>query len=230
MALIARGYQTPEVVENLGLIKNRMKQIYSQVTPQYDDIEAEIVCLLLLQIHPQIVHDVSLNGVWSTLYMLNALDLTSQGVIHSYDKEPQTARVIEMFPNLKKRWIPMSLSLPTSDENIEFLFIDADHSQEFAHTYVDQLLTPLLNKVRQSHTKVMVVVHDIFHAWYEQQYQFNPEGQVLIDFLERNQLLYFSPRNYEHAAQLNQERIQAKIDTSPIHCYSTNPAVFFILE
>ena len=51
--LLERLYGNSEYINNLNEIKKRMRQVRDYTNPQFDDIEAEIVCLILMHINPK---------------------------------------------------------------------------------------------------------------------------------------------------------------------------------
>jgi predicted O-methyltransferase YrrM len=230
MNLLTRLYTTPDYVEILNKVKQRMRPVHSRSNAMFDDIEAEIVCLLLMHANPSLVYEFSPCGGWSTLYMLNTLDLMNSptGRIVSFDIQDRCTKNIGSFDSLARRWefklgnVENEYKTFTSD--IDYLFIDSDHSAAFTQKYIDELLTPLLAQLRAANKKIIVSVHDVFHTPKPSE-----EGELVIQFLKTHGIEYFSPKHSDHAATINALRTSNKVDTSAIHSYVSNPCIFFEL-
>ena len=194
--------------------------------PQYDDVEAEITCLLLLYAQAKIVYEFSPCAGWSTLYILNAT--SDNATVYSYDLEDTSYSNIQTFPDLCKKWRftkhDVSSLFDTFDLDMDYIFIDSDHTPQFARIFTDKLLTPALSHARLHNRKIFVSVHDVFHSHLP-----SDEGQVVIDFLLDNGISYFAPANLEHSIALHDLRKTLTLD-SQIHSANTNPAIFFILQ
>lgn len=230
MSLLSDLYRNPANIEMLNEVKRRMKQAHSH-RAMFDDIEAEIVCLLLMHTNPSRVHEFSPCWGWSTLYLLNTLDVmkSPSGRVVSYDIEDHCTDTIRSIDTLARRWEfklgNVETEYPSFTADIDYLFIDSDHSAKFAETYVKELLTPLLTQLRAINKKIFVSVHDVFHD--------NPtpkdEGAVVIQFLNENGIEYFSPANSVHKSELETLRNSVDLDTSTIHHWFANSAIFFQL-
>lgn len=97
------------------------------------------------------------------------------------------------------------------------MLIDSDHSKEFTEKYINNLLIHILG------TNCIVSVHDVYHSE-------NPseEGELVIEFLNKNNISYFSPSNKNHYNDLIELKNKLNIEDK-IHYYSTNPSIYFIL-
>ena len=229
MSLLSDLYRNPANIEMLNEVKRRMKRAHSH-RAMFDDIEAEIVCLLLMHTNPSLVHEFSPCWGWSTLYMLNTLDVMKSptGRVVSFDIEDNCTKTIHAFDTLANRWefrlgnVENEYKTFTSD--IDYLFIDSDHSTEFAQKYVDELLTPLLAQLKAANKKIFVSVHDVFHSPVPKE-----EGAVVIRFLETHGIEYFSPANSLHKPVLDGLRHASALNTSTIHNYFANSCIFFEL-
>lgn len=229
MNLLGGLYTNDEYIRNLNEIKNRMRKVHSITSPQFDDIEAEIVCLLLMQSKPKLIYEFSPCGGWSSLYMLNTLDLImNNSKLVSFDIVDKCTETINLFHFSDKFEFHLGNvedNYSSFTEDIDYLFIDSDHSANFTKKYIDNLLTPLLLKLRKINKKIFVSVHDVFHTH-------NPseEGELVIDFLKKNNIEYFSPLYHEHRETLSSFRNNnTLLDKSEVHYATTNPCIFFIL-
>lgn len=229
MQRITSLYRNPVYVNRLRQIKGDMTRAKNQLhcLPQYDDIEAEITCLLLMALKPSQVYEFSPCGGWSTLYLLMSTDSTCK--IKSYDLYDMASANIRTFPSLFSRWEFTACNVldrfAEFDLNMDYLFIDSDHSAEFAARYIELLLQPLLEHVRAHKRQVFVSVHDVFHSESP-----NQEGILVIRWLQANGLSFFAPTNYQHWSALQELRGVAGLDTSLVHTATTNPSIFFTLQ
>lgn len=231
MFLVKHMYSNKQFVDNLKTIKNKMKDVHKSSHPQYDDIEAEITCLLIMFYKTKLIYEFSPCGGWSTLYMLNTLkqsELDKDAAIHSFDIQDICSTNISQFPDLKPMW---NFHLGNVCDkygdfpvDIDYLFIDSDHSANFANIYIENLLVPLLQKCKQQNKKIVVSVHDVFHSRYP-----SDEGKAVIEFLLQNQIPYFSPNNIHHKKIIDDIRKENKLDKELVHHATSNPAIFFIL-
>lgn len=230
MALLEQLYNCEAYENNMNVIKNRMKEIHPRCSPQYDDIEAEITCLLIMHNKPKLIYEFSPCCGWSTMYMLNTLDVMNNNscLLHSFDIHNACERLIRGYPNLKEKWVfhlgDVVEEYGNFTTDIDYLFIDSDHSEKFAQIYVTRLLEPLLTKLKETGKKILISVHDVFHTE-------NPsaEGVVVVDFLKKNNIEYFSPINEEHFKKIKEIRSKLNFDKKTIHYSTTNPCIFFML-
>lgn len=231
MQLLRELYTNPVYIERLNAIKQRMRPVHAHSHAQFDDIEAEIVCLLLMHVNPSLVYEFSPNGGWSTQYMLNTLDVmnSESGRIVSFDTEDHCTRNINPIESLNRRWTfvlgNVEEQYKTFSTEIDYLFIDCDHSAPFARKYIDEVLTPLLAGVRASGKRMFVSVHDVFHSSTPSE-----EGALVIEFLNANGIEYFSPANAVHKAEIADLRDASGLDTKLVHYYTANSCIFFVLE
>jgi predicted O-methyltransferase YrrM len=195
--LLEKLYGNNTFINNLNEIKKRMRGLDKYATcPQFDDIEAEIVCLILMYINPKKICEFSPCGGWSSLYMLHTLNVmnNTECQLHSYDIIDNCTSNINKFNDLKNQWNFYLGNVEEQyihfNEDIDYLFIDSDHSASFTKKYIDELLNPLLIRLKNSNKKIFVSVHDVFHSNIP-----SDEGKLVIEFLEKNNIEYFSPLN-----------------------------------
>lgn len=229
--LLESLYNNKDIIMNLNIIKERMRMVKNYTSPQFDDIEAEIVCMILMHINPKKIFEFSPCGGWSTLYMLNTLDIMNNTdcKLISFDIEDNCSSNINKFSNIKNQWkfYLGNVEERYSDftDEIDYLFIDSDHSSDFTKKYIECLLNPLLIKIRNNNKKMFVSVHDVFHSVIP-----SDEGKLVIDFLEKNNIEYFSPINYIHKNDIMKYRNNSNLDKFEVHYAITNPCIYFILE
>jgi predicted O-methyltransferase YrrM len=228
--LLENLYSNNIFINNLNEIKKRMRLAHNYTMPQFDDIEAEIVCLILMHLNPKKICEFSPCGGWSTLYMLNTLDVmkNTECKIDSYDIIDKCTSNINNFSNLKNQWTlhlgNVESKYITFNEDIDYLFIDSDHSSTFTKKYIDELLNPLLIKLKNINKKIFVSVHDVFHSNVPL-----VEGELVIEFLHKNNIEYFSPVCDYHRNNLQKIRYNTNLDKNLVHPSTTNPCIFFIL-
>ena len=79
-------------------------------------------------------------------------------------------------------------------------------------------------RLKNINKKIFVSVHDVFHSNIP-----SDEGELVIEFLHKNNIEYFSPLNYYHRNNLQKLRYNTNLDKNLVHDYTTNPCIFFIL-
>jgi hypothetical protein len=126
-----------------------------RIHAQLDDIEAEITYLRLRAHRPETVVEFSPNGGWSSTWILRALRDNDRGTLHSFDLVDTSTRHVPA--DLAGRWRFTQGDVRKADlPDPDYLFIDSDHSAEFARWYTADLLP----KLRPG---TPVSVHDILH-------------------------------------------------------------------
>lgn len=229
--LLEKLYGNNTFINNLNEIKKRMRGLDKYATcPQFDDIEAEIVCLILMYINPKKICEFSPCGGWSSLYMLHTLNVmnNTECQLHSYDIIDSCTSNINKFNDLKNQWIFYLGNVEEQyihfNEDIDYLFIDSDHSASFTKKYIDELLNPLLITLKNSNKKIFVSVHDVFHSNIP-----SDEGKLVIEFLEKNNIEYFSPLNDYQRDKIQTIRNNTNLDKENVHSSTTNPCIYFVL-
>ena len=212
-------------------IRNKMAytkyELSHNIFPMFDDIEAEIVCMLLLESNPKKIIEFSPCTGWSTLYMLNTIIIGNlQSYVYSFDIVDKCINNINMYSDLSKRWLFHLDDVNNHYKNfldVDYLFIDSDHSKEFTLKYIDNLLEPLLIYLKQNNKYIYVSVHDVFHSEIPSE-----EGLEVIKFLEKYNIGYFAPANKDHYKELLNIRNIYQFG-SDIHYSTLNTAIFFLL-
>ena len=205
----------------LCIQKNNMRNIYSNyknfILLQFDDIEAEITILFLLELKPKNVVEFSPCGGWSTSIILNTLSYNNNNAnLKSYDIQDKCQKFIEHL-NIK---------------NVDCLFIDSYHSTEFGKKYIEDLLIPLWDNCKNINKKILVSVHDIYHEKIARD-----EGKEIEDWLTNNNINFYTAARCKnkHYHDINKIRIELQEEPytiilfDPIHS-DRNTCIFFILE
>lgn len=206
-----------------------MRIVYPFARPQFDDIEAEILCLIIMYFKPKKIYELSPCGGWSTLYMLSTIEILNLDCkVESFDIEDNCSNLINNFDKIKDKWNfnlgDVSEKYSEFTEEIDYLFIDSDHSEEFTNKYVVNLLNPLLMKLKSKNKKMIVSVHDVFHSDIP-----SDEGRIVINFLQENNIKYFSANNEFYKNEISKLRNNSNIDKNDVHYHKTNSNMFFIL-
>jgi predicted O-methyltransferase YrrM len=165
--------------EQLTLFSTRKE---AGLIPQLCDIEAEITYLRIRESKPAVVVEISPASGWSTSWILHALKDNGSGVLHSYDLVNDSIGIIPL-QLAGNRWqfhqgdvTQLVNQLPPS---VDYLFIDSDHSEEFAHWYIKKVF-PMYA------TGTKVSVHDILKWAHEPGW--GKESLVLCSWLTENNI------------------------------------------
>lgn len=196
----------------------------SAITPQLDDLEAEITYLLLREHQPRNVIEIGTFYGWSTTWILSALRDNGHGRLISFDIVDHV--LTHVPPALaKNRWTftkgDVRGKIARIPQETDYLFMDAAHNGWFARWYISHLFPRL-------RPHIPVSVHDVFHQRYALPFT---EGAVVLKWLSNNNTDFFTasparaPRTH-HA--LHQTKKQLDLDT-PIRHNTNNPMIFFRL-
>jgi predicted O-methyltransferase YrrM len=202
----------------------RVRSNSPTLRPSFDDVEAEVTYLLIRNARPQTIVEISPSGGWSTLWILSALRDNGTGRLFSYDLVDDATRNIPEELRAQ-RWTfvrgDVRRALSTLPHPIDYLFIDSDHSSEFADWYLENVL-PLLAP------NGIVSVDDVLRAPHDRPREFG-EGRRLLQWLNTNQLAYLSFSPYASSANYNQAmRVKTELGLDrQIHTSIVNPCVFF---
>jgi predicted O-methyltransferase YrrM len=193
------------------------------MTPQLDDLEAEITYLLLREHTPATVVEIGTYHGWSTTWILHALHDNGTGHLHSFD-------IIDHAPqhvpdHLTDRWTFTQGDVRAKTDLIppdtDHLFIDAAHNGWFARWY----LTHLLPTLRPG---TCVSVHDVFHQRHALPFT---EGAVVLKWLTTHTTSFFTasaaraPHHHQALTDLKKELGLAE----PVRTGHRNPMIYFRL-
>lgn len=191
--------------------------------PQLDDVEAELTYLLLREFRPQSIVEVSPCGGWSSTWILSAIRDNGVGHLYSFDLVDWSSRNIPAELAQGRRTFiqgPVQDNLSRLPDSIDYLFIDSDHSAQFAQWYIDNLFSRLKRGTPVS-------VHDVYHT--ADPSGFDSEGGVVIQWLEDRKINFFtaSPaKNRPDYAAIEALKGELRL-SSPIHRALNNSMIFF---
>ena len=206
-----------DLMKRLGV-----EQLGARLYPRFDDIEAEITYLLIREFRPGTVVEISPADGWSTSWILNALKDNGTGRLWSFDVVDNSTRNIP--PHLSgNRWTFFQGDIRENTdklpEKIDYLFIDSDHSAEFARWYIGHLFPRIA-------AGTPVSVHDVFQSaeWHF------PEKEVILDWLKGRGIGRFSASSVDERKVFEEiDRCKKRLNIAgPIHRSTINPAIFFI--
>lgn len=140
--------------------QRRFREATSSMTPQLDDVEAEVTYLLLRDARPAHVMELGTFHGWSTSWILRALRDNGCGHLHSFDRIDNVRRTVP--PELAAdRWTfvlgDVRERLPDVPRDAGYLFVDAAHTASFARWFLAELF-PLVP------AGIPVSVHDVHHG------------------------------------------------------------------
>ena len=203
--------------------EERYKKI--RMKPQLCDIEAELSYLLIREFKPESIVEIAPCGGWSSTWLLNALKDNGFGNLYSYDLIDLATKIVPSDLS-KERWTfiqgDITENLNKLPSKIDYLFLDADHTADFARWYICKLF-PMLNP------GVPVSIHDVF---YREHPPSGFEGGVVVGWLQKNQINYFSaaPEKDEdlfYKINAVKKRLNFEI---PIHFPQVNSMLFFLIQ
>jgi len=192
--------------------------------PKLDDIEAELTYLFVRSLRPAVVLEIAPYYGWSTTWLLQALRDNGSGRLHSYDLVDYSRWTVP--PELAgERWAfsqgDVRNQLARLPRDIGYLFLDAEHTADFARWYLAALFPRLA-------PGTFIGVHDVFRGPDLAPME---ESIVLLEWLERRRVPYFTAAPgrtgavYDRIVELKRELGLA----TPIHDSVKNPMVFFRL-
>jgi len=177
--------------DDLRSVRQYQRHFYSKreqigLSPMLGDMEAEITYLRIRESKPQSVVEISPASGWSTSWILHALKDNGSGTLYSFDLVDDCLKVIPSSLS-GERWIffqgDASKHLNKLPSRIDYLFIDSDHSANFATWYIYNLF-PLLQQ------GTTVSAHDILKFKYESGW--GPEATVLCKWLAKKGISCFT--------------------------------------
>jgi predicted O-methyltransferase YrrM len=192
-----------------------------QMTPQLDDLEAEITYLLLRADRPATVVELGTFHGWSTSWILHAIKDNGCGRLHSFDL---IDNVVGNVPAelAEGRWtfvqgdIRETLGQVPADTG--HLFVDAAHTGRFARWYLDRLFP----RVPAGST---VSVHDVYHFPITLPMH---EGRVVVRWLNRRGVPVFTPsRAKARPTFAALTALRAELGLPPVRGDGDNPMIFF---
>jgi predicted O-methyltransferase YrrM len=193
-----------------------------RLTPQLDDVEAELTYLLVRHHRPAQVVEIGTFYGWSTTWLLRALRDNGTGRLDSYDL---VDHAVSLVPRdlAADRWtfhqgdIAQRLAdLPDPDH----LFVDADHSRGFARWY----LGALFPRVRPG---VPTSVHDVFHERWSRPWS---EGREVLRWLDRSGTAHLTAAERRAPDVLRAvEDVRRDLGITGVRGTRTNPMIWFTM-
>jgi predicted O-methyltransferase YrrM len=175
--------------DDLGAVveqQRRFRAATPSMTPQLDDLEAEITYLLLRDTAPAHVMELGTFHGWSTTWILSALRDNGSGHLHSFDRIDDVRNTVPA-DLADGRWTfvhgDVRERLADVPRDVGYLFVDAAHSSRFARWYVRHLF-PIVP------AGIPVSVHDVFHGPRALPFT---EGAVVLRWLDARGVGWFTP-------------------------------------
>ena len=209
--LAAVGKQQRSYAEAMG----------SRMTPQLDDLEAEITYLLLRASQPAVVMELGTFHGWSTSWILSALRDNGTGRLHSFDRIDNVVRNVPA-ELAEGRWTfvqgDVKQTLDRVPADTGYLFVDAAHSSRFARWYLEHLFPRVP-------AGIPVSVHDVFHFRTTLPLH---EGKVVVRWLEAQGAPFFTPsRARARATYDTLTALREELGLAPVRGPGDNPMIFF---
>lgn len=193
------------------------------MTPQLDDLEAEITYLLLRATKPAAVVELGTFHGWSTSWILSALRDNGTGHLHSFDLIDNVVRTVP--PELAEgRWTFVRGDIRETVERVPsdtgYLFVDAAHTGRFARWYLDNLFP----RVPAGST---VSVHDVFHFRTALPLH---EGRVVVRWLAGHGTPFFTPSRARARGVFDElNALRSELGLRPVRGDGNNPMIFFTM-
>lgn len=205
--------------KSLDIIKDKQRSKYTAFhNPGYDDVEAEILCLLILENQPKSILEVSPNTGWSTSYMLEAINFYEGAKIYGFDIHDSVTHTIN-----DNRYIFTLGDFTKQNINVDdfdFFFIDSDHEAPFSHFYYDNILL----KIKR---QTPVAIHDIF-SFSETPGNGEPcTGETAFIYPRIKDFCFTGAEMSKNSPLLTDIRRKCLADITPIHTSPRNPGAFF---
>jgi len=199
-----------------------------RLKPQFDDIEREVTYLLIREYRPSTVVEISPGGGWSTSWILNAIRDNGRGKLCSYDLVDHCTKTVPRDLS-ESRWVfikgDVKKNIETLSDEIDYLFLDSDHSADFAHWYIRNVFPRL-------RSGSPVSIHDVFLPRDVLSRDGYTEPGVILEWLRHREIEYFTAsRSEEKAVYYEIMSIKKKLGIEAlIHPYQYNPTIFFLYE
>jgi predicted O-methyltransferase YrrM len=194
-----------------------------RVTPQLDDVEAELTYLALREYQPRTVMELGTFHGWSTTWILSALRDNGRGHLHSFDRIDNV--VCTVPPALSwDRWTfvhgNIAARLDAVPDDLDYLFVDADHGRRFGRWY----LANLFPRVAPG---TPVSVHDVFHGRRTRPWS---EGAEVMRWLDERGVPWFTAaRRHARANLAAIDEVRAELGLTGARGTTVNPMIFFRL-
>jgi predicted O-methyltransferase YrrM len=208
----------------VGAAQRRFAETLGQrMTPQLDDLEAEITYLLLRATKPTAVVELGTFHGWSTAWILNALRDNGSGQLHSFDLIDNVVQNVSA-DLAEGRWTFVQGDIKETVAQVPadagYLFVDAAHTSRFARWYLDQLFP----RVPAGAT---VSVHDVYHFRTTLPLH---EGRVVVRWLDGRGVPFFTPSRAKARANFDAlNALRTELGLAEIRGAGDNPMIFFTM-
>lgn len=191
------------------------------ITPQLDDVEAELTYLLLRHHRPSQVVEVGTYYGWSTTWILSALRDNGAGHLQSFDLVDHVCGTVPEELSAG-RWTFHRGDLRETVEKVPagtgYLFVDADHGRRFARWYLEHLFGRIATGTPTS-------AHDVFHLPRARPFT---EGAEVLRHLGRSGTGWFTPSRAAAPRNLRAlDAVRAELGITGARGTSRNPMIFF---
>ncbi|RKS06838.1 putative O-methyltransferase YrrM [Nocardiopsis sp. Huas11] len=216
-----RRYRDP-LAEVRDAQREFLRRTKGRLTPQLDDLEAEITYLLLRERRPDTVMELGTFHGWSTTWILSALRDNGRGTLHSFDiVDNVVANVPDELALGRWEFHKGDVRQNTAEipEGIDYLFVDAAHNARFAKWYLAELFPRVA-------PGTPVSVHDVFHGKRALPLT---EGAVVLSWLRRTGTEFLTvsrrkaPAPYTALMELREDLGLG----APVRTSTDNPMIFF---
>ncbi|MER5672768.1 class I SAM-dependent methyltransferase [Pseudonocardia alni] len=209
--------------DDLATVIDRQRELLADgtITPQLDDVEAELTYLLLRHHRPSQVVEVGTYYGWSTTWILSALRDNGSGHLQSFDLVDHVCGTVPEELSTG-RWTfhrgDLRETVGRVPADTGYLFVDADHGRRFARWYLEHLFGRIATGTPTS-------VHDVFHLPRARPFT---EGSEVLRYLERSGTGWFTssraaaPRNLRAL-----DAVRAELGITGVRGTSRNPMIFF---
>jgi predicted O-methyltransferase YrrM len=193
------------------------------MTPQLDDLEAEITYLLLRAARPASVMELGTFHGWSTTWILSALRDNGSGHLHSFDIIDNVVRNVPQ-DLAEGRWTfvkgDIKETLHQVPADTGYLFVDAAHNGSFARWYLDNLFPRVP-------AGIPVSVHDVFH--FRTTIPMH-EGKVVVRWLGEKGVPFFTASRARSRADYKAlNALRDELGLAPIRGGGDNPMIYFTM-
>ncbi len=209
--------------DDLAMVIDRQRELLADgtITPQLDDVEAELTYLLLRHHRPSQVVEVGTYYGWSTTWILSALRDNGSGHLQSFDLVDHVCGTVPEELSTG-RWTFHRGDLRETVEKVPadtgYLFVDADHGRRFARWYLEHLFGRIATGTPTS-------VHDVFHLPRARPFT---EGSEVLRHLELSGTDWFTPSRAAAPRNLRAlDAVRAELGITGVRGTSRNPMIFF---
>jgi hypothetical protein len=193
------------------------------VTPQLDDLEAEITYLLLREYKPAHVVEIGTFYGWSTTWILSALRDNGSGHLDSFDMVDHVRTTVpsELAGD---RWTfhqgDVREKLDEMPVGTDYLFVDADHGRAFGRWYLANLFPRMTSGIPVS-------VHDVYHLRFARPFT---EGREVVRWLADRSVPHFSVARTNSPANFRAvNELRAELGLTGARGSTKNPMIWFNL-